>query len=377
MTRVGRRRETVVVAGALARRPSAGGHAWVFLQYLLGLRRLGFDVLFVDWLEQEDAVAASWLRSVLEPYDVPFSLLLRGGTDVIAGQPRDEVLRRLRSSAFLLDANGYLGGEELLAAAPRRVFLDIDPGFLQMWCELGLADPFAGYDVFATVGGNVGSSDCGVPTCGLEWIPTPQPVVLDEWPVRPATDGAFTTVAAWRGPFGPIDYRGRTYGLRVHEFRKFAPLPRVSGARFELALDIDPAETSDLALLRENGWRLADPREVAGDTTAYASWIARSKAELMVAKNLYVETRSGWFSDRSLCYLASGKPVLAQDTGFRDLYPTGEGIVAFSTLDEAVAGVEAIEADYERHSRAARELAAEFFDSDKVLARLVEKVGAA
>jgi hypothetical protein len=365
-------RGTVVLAGALAQRPGVGGHAWVFLQYLLGFRRLGYDVLFVDRLPGDPR----YLASVLGRFAVPYSLLGEDGA-AVAGLDRGELRRLLRRSELLLNVLGYLVDDELLEAAPRRVFLDIDPGFPQMWCELGLADVFAGHDAFVTIGERIGSNGCAIPTCKLDWITTPQPVVLEEWPVRASSDGAFTTVATWRGPFAPIEYGGRTYGLRVHEFRKLAPLPRLSSGRFELALDIDPAETADLSLLRENGWILADPREAAGDLDAYAAWIGRSKAELMVAKNLYVETRSGWFSDRSLCYLASGKPVLGQDTGFGELYPTGEGLVAFSTLDEAVAGVETICADYERHSRAARAIAEEYFDSDLVLTRLLEKVQAA
>jgi hypothetical protein len=362
------------VAGALAQRPGIAGHAWVFLQYLLGLRRLGWEVLFLDRTAGDDPVGVRWLESAMARFELPFSLL-GGDGEVVAGLARKEVLRRTHDASFLLNVNGYLDDAEVLAAARRRVFLDIDPGFPQMWRELGLADVFAGHDVFVTIGERIGTPDCHIPTCGLDWIRTPQPVVLDEWPAWSASDGSFTTIATWRGSFGPIEYRGRTYGLRVHEFRKLVALPRLTGRAFELALDVDPADAADVALLRENGWRLADAREAAGDLDAYAAWIRRSKAELMVAKNLYVDTRSGWFSDRSICYLASGKPVLAQDTGFSELYPTGEGLVAFSSIDEAAAGVEAICRDYGRHSAAAREIAQEYFDSDKVLGRLLERLG--
>jgi hypothetical protein len=200
-------------------------------------------------------------------------------------------------------------------------------------------------------------------------------VVLEHWPAqKPEPGGAFTSIASWRGPFGPVEYQGKTYGLRVHEFRKFAALPRLSSAQFDLALDIDPAETKDISLLAENGWRLLDPRQVAGSPARYRQFVQQSGAELMIAKNMYVASRGGWFSDRSLCYLASGRPVLAQDTGFTDRYPSGEGLVAFTTLEEAVAGVDTICRDYPRHARAARAIAEEYFDSDKVLGRLLEKV---
>jgi hypothetical protein len=160
----------------------------------------------------------------------------------------------------------------------------------------------------------------------------------------------------------------------VHEFRRFAGLPGLTAERFEVALDIDSAEVRDLAMLEENGWLLADPAAVARDPLAYQEFIHASKGEFLVARGIYVHSRSGWFSERSMCYLASGKPVLAQDTGLRELYPVGEGLVLFSTLDEAAAGVEGIAADYERHSRAARALAEEHFGSDGVLTRLLERV---
>jgi glycosyltransferase involved in cell wall biosynthesis len=162
--------------------------------------------------------------------------------------------------------------------------------------------------------------------------------------------------------------------LRVHEFRRFAALPSRTRERFEIALDIDSAEIRDLTLLRENGWRLVDPAEAARDPFVYQDFIRASKAEFLVARGIYVHSRSGWLSERSMCYLASGKPVLAQNTGLRDLYPAGEGLVLFSTLDEAAAGAEAIAGDYERHCSAARTFAEEHFGSDQVLTRLLERV---
>jgi hypothetical protein len=200
-------------------------------------------------------------------------------------------------------------------------------------------------------------------------------VVLEKWPYQePKTGGAFSGIVSWRGPFAPIEFQGRTYGLRVHEFRKFASLPKICSARFHLALEIDPSEAKDLAMLEENGWCLHHPRVAAGTIHQYQRFIQNSKAELMIAKNMYVASRSGWFSDRSICYLASGKPVLAQDTGFPRQYPVGQGLLAFTNLEEAAAGVEAICGNYQVHSRAARDLAETYFDSDKVLLRLLEKI---
>jgi hypothetical protein len=244
-----------------------------------------------------------------------------------------------------------------------------------MWRALGQADIFAGHDAHVTIGERIGQPDCSIPDCGLDWITSPQPVVLDAWPVTPAPTGGvrFTSIASWRGAYGPVEYRGHRYGLRVHQMRRFADLPTLAPAAFELALHIHEDERDDIELLRDRCWLLTDPSTAAATPSSYREYLQGSSAELMVAKGMYVDSRSGWFSERSICYLACGRPVLAQDTGLAELYPAGTGLVTFSTLDEAVAGVESIVGDYDRHSLAARAIAEEYFDSDKVLTRLVER----
>ena len=367
---------SVVIAAALAQRPGAGGHTWFALQYLLGFRALGWEVTLVDRLDAEmprdglGCLAEAMARFGLAD---DWSVLLPEGES--AGLSRSEVERRLSSSDLLLNAMGYLDDEDLLALPPLRVFLDVDPGFGQMWRQLGLADPFAGHDRFVSVGLGLGSPGCGVPDCGLDWIATLPPVALDHWPLA---DGgtAFTSVATWRGPFGPVEYEGRTYGLRVHEFRRFLPLPELVSADFELALAIDPGDAADRERLTLAGWKLLDPVAVAADPDAYRRFIQGSAAELTVAKGMYVETESGWFSDRSACYLASGKPVVAQETGFGAHLPTGDGLLSFSTLEEAVEAVERVRGDRGRHARAAREIAEEHLGAERVLSRLVEEIGA-
>lgn len=385
-------RDLVVVCGSLAQKLEHGGHTWVLLQYLLGLKRLGWDVMFLDRLESgmgldagerpastARASAQNVFVDIMERYGLTGQFALFGdNAEVLVGLTRHQVLTRTRDAAILLNVMGFLADEEILNCARQRVFLDIDPGFAQMWQELGLHDAFQGYDHYVTIGENIGHTDCLIPTCGLSWITTCQPVVLDCWPVtKPSGNGRFTTVASWRGAYGPVEYRGMTFGLRVHEFRKFARLPQLTGKGFELALDIHPAESSDLELLRCNGWSLVDPRAVAGNPAAYQEYVRASKAEWMVAKSMYVKANSGWLSDRSLCYLATGKPVLAQDTGFGRYYPTGEGLLTFRTLEEACAGVEDIHSRYVQHAHKARELAEAYFDSDKVLSQLLRKLGAA
>jgi glycosyltransferase involved in cell wall biosynthesis len=366
-----------VIAAGLAQRPDVGGHTWFALQYLLGFRRLGWDVLLVDRLDptmsENPTANLDFLADVFEAFGLAdcWTVLLPDGD--AAGIPRVEVERRMADSDLLINVMGYLDDEHLLGLPPLRVFLDIDPGFGQMWRELQLHDLLAGHDRFASVGLNVGTPACTVPDCGQTWIPTLPPVVLDAWP--PAAGGeAFTTVASWRGPFDAVEYDGQRYGLRAHEFRRFLELPERTSAKLELALAIDDADVLDRKRLTAHGWSLVDPLAVAGDPFSYNRFIRRSGAEFTVAKGMYVDTGSGWFSDRSACYLASGKPVIAQDTGFAEHLPTGDGLISFTTLDEAAAAVEEVRANPVRHRRAAREIAEEHFDSRRVLRRLIDEL---
>jgi hypothetical protein len=379
---------TIVVAGGLAQRAGYGGHAWVFLQYLLGFRRLGFDVLFVDRLEPEwcteeggESIAEqsrrlAYVQHTMRAFGapIPYAVLYDHGRRVL-GMERDQLVDRMRRSAMVLDVMGFLEDDEFSDAASLRVFLDIDPGFPQMWRELGFTDVLSRHDAYVTLGANITRADCSIPPCGIDWLTTRPPVVLEHWPAQSGGAGMITSVAAWRGPFAPIEYRGETYGLRAHQFRQFASLPLRTGASFELALDIDPADRADHDLLAANGWALVEPRTVADDVLGYRSYVQRSTAELMIAKGMYVQSRSGWFSDRSACYLAAGRPVLAHDTGLGDHYPTGAGLLTFSTLDEAVEQVERLRREPEAHARAARWIAEEHFDSDRVLDSLLDRLG--
>ncbi|HEY2146327.1 MAG TPA: hypothetical protein VGH32_00220, partial [Pirellulales bacterium] len=299
----------IVICGSLAQRPGAGGHAWVFLQYLLGFRRLGHEVLFLDRLESEmcrgvagnacgleESFNVSYLRDVMTAFGLSesWALVFDGGREWL-GQSRERVSEFVSESALLIDVMGFLKDSDVDAAAPRRAFLDIDPGVPQMWRALGLADMLSGYNDHVTIGENIGRPGCSIPTCGLNWITTRQPIVLDHWPaISRLSDGAITSVGSWRGPVAPIEYEGRTYGLRVHEFRKFANFPQRIARRCEFALNIHPSETRDLALLESGGWQLVDPRTVAGSPAAYQAYVKNSRAEFMVAKNMYVQSQCGW-----------------------------------------------------------------------------------
>jgi len=382
--------KSIVLAGSLAQKPGRGGHTWVFLQYLLGFRALGWDVLFVDRLEPEMCVDAagrgapladSWnvryLHDVMSRFglDGRWALLCDRGASTI-GMPRRELLDRVRSADALINVMGFLDDDEILTSARTRVFLDIDPGFGQMWQALGLHDMFRGHDAYVTIAENIGQAWCAIPTCGVSWITTRQPIVLEQWPAAcgDTSSSPITSVASWRGAYGPVTFEGKTYGLRAHEFRKFATLPQHSPGPFELALDIHSGDAADIDLLRANGWWLVEPADVAGDPWRYRDYIRNSAAELMIAKSMYVDTNSGWVSDRSICYLASGRPVLAQDTGLAHLLPTNAGLLTFASLAEAADAVRAVRREPQRHQRAARRLAEEHFASGKILTALTRKL---
>jgi len=367
----------VTIAGSMAQKPEHGGHTWQFLQYLLGFRSLGWDVLLLDAMEPDSGdpyQGARFLERTMARAGLDGCWALSMGDGDWLGLHRDDVLDAVGRSELLLNVMGFLRDEDVMNAARLRVFLDTDPGFAQMWSALGLHDAFEGHDAHVTIGERIGRPDCTIPTCGIDWITTPQPVVLDAWPVRLGAAARFTSVASWRGAYGPVEYDGVTYGLRVHEFRRFAELPAHTTLPFELALDIHPDEERDLRLLDANGWTRVDPRSAVGDPWSYRRYVQGSGAEFAVAKGMYVKSRSGWFSERSMCYLASGKPVVTQDTGFSESVETGAGLFAFETLDEAVAAVEEVELNPGEHARAARSVAERHYAASVVLPRLLERL---
>jgi hypothetical protein len=370
----------VVVAGALANKAGSSGEAWVRMSWVRGLQRLGLDVWFVEDLADSASnrqVAEDWFRAVTERFGLQGRAALITQGEAIAG-PSLEELRAVAEGGTLVNISGHLTVPVLFRAFRRRVMVDIDPGFTQFWHEAGIPGAnVEGHDLHFTIGELIGTPGCPIPTCGVEWRPVRQPVVLDDWPVvapSPQTD-RFTTVGTWRGPFGPVEHGGRRYGLKVHEFRKFIALPRRSPRDFEIALDIHPADEGDLAALRENGWQIVDPREVAADPDAFHAYVQGSGAEFSVAQGVYVDTRCGWFSDRTTRYLASGRPALVQDTGFTRTLRAGDGLIAFRTLQEAAEGADDIMARYPEHCAAARRIAEDHFAADVVLARFCNEAG--
>jgi len=293
----------------------------------------------------------------------------------IEGVTCDEILDVAHSSAMLVNISGHLDIEPLTSAFRCKTYVDLDPGFTQIWHSERTSDfRVGGHDFYYTIGENVGNKDCLIPLDGIPWRKTRQPVVLDYWPVsREGDSRRFTTIATWRGPFGPVTYAGRTFGSKVHEFRRYVGVPGETNADFEIALNIHPADYKDRDSRQQNCWRLVDPMTVVRDPSSFHRYVQTSGAEFSVAQQMYVDTRSGWFSDRTVRYLASGKPVLVQDTGFRRNYPVGTGLLSFSTVDEAIMGVRKITDDYSEHASAARRIAEEYFDSNRVLGELLSQ----
>jgi hypothetical protein len=368
----------VVVAGALANKAGSAGEAWVRMSWVRGLQALGLDVWFVEELSaapEDDSPALAWFRSVTERFGLRDRAALLAAGEALAGPPLDELVG-VAEEATLVNISGHLALPRLFGAFRRRAMVDIDPGFTQFWHAAGNPGAkVAEHELHFTIGELIGTPGCPIPTGGIDWRPVRQPVTLEDWPVVDGERDRFTSVGTWRGPFGPVEHEGRTFGLKLHEFRKVIALPRRSPHRFELALDIHPADAPDLEALHGHGWRIADPRAVAGDPDAFRAYVQGSGAEFSVAQGVYVDTGCGWFSDRTVRYLASGKPTLVQDTGFSRILPAGEGVVPFQSLDEAVAGAADIVARYPEHSAAARRVAEEHFAAERVLARFCEEAG--
>jgi hypothetical protein len=367
--------------------PGQGGAAWAVLQYVLGLKRLGHEVTLIEPLTRSAirpagaplhcSKNAAYFRQVAAAFGLEnnCSLVLEGSTDTI-GLPYPELRTIAKKTTALLNVSGMLQREDLIGYIPVRIYLDLDPAFNQLWhATQGIDMRFSAHNWFVTVGNALGEPECAIPTCGRQWIATFQPVLLEHCPPGNGVHyNGLTTVANWRG-YGSIEYEGVLYGQKAHSLREFMDLPTKTSEKFILALAIHPDERRDLDALTHNGWDLLDPAQVADTPLKYRDFISASKAEFGIAKSGYVAARCGWFSDRSACYLACGRPVIAQETGFSKYLPCGAGLFSFSNQDEVLHAVEAVNADYPRHSRIARVIANEYFDSGKVLSRLMTAIG--
>jgi len=380
-----------LISGALANKPFNGGNAWSRLSWVLGFKQLGFDVFFIEQIGHDacvdsagavcpfnQSVNLAYFAKTMSQFGMSHAsaLIYRDGEEV-HGLPMTRLTSLAQEACLLFNISGHLSLPEITQKAACKLYYDDDPGFTQFWHAAG--NPGArlwDHDFYFTIGENIGKAGCVIPTGGLAWHHTRPPVVLENWPV--VAQGAlkrFTTVGSWRGAYGPIQHDGKTYGLKVHEFRKFIDVPQRSGYKFEIALQIHPADQKDLNALRAYGWHISDPNAAAGSPDAFRNFIQTSGAEFSVAQGIYVETNSGWFSDRTVRYLASGKPALVQDTGFSGRYPIGRGLLAFRTVNEAIEGAKQIARDYADHCKAARQIAEEYFDARKVIRAMASEIG--
>jgi glycosyltransferase involved in cell wall biosynthesis len=380
----------VVVLGMMGRTPFAGV-AWQVLHYLEGFRRAGCDVFYVEdtgaWpydpehntVTDDPGYTVRYLHDLLRRVGMDGRWAYVAPNRTVHGTSSTSLARAVAAADVIVNLTGATVLREEHLQVPIRVYLETDPVAPQI--EVAQRTPFtvellAGHTHHLTFGENLGGADCGVPVDGFDYRPTRQPVVLDWW--RP--DGAklgpsFTTVASWRQVGRDVEWRGETYfWSKDREFLKMLELPRQVAPRIELALACD--DDSVLELLRDHGWSVRDALEFSLSPDRYRAYIVGSRAEFTVAKDQNVRLRSGWFSDRSACYLAAGRPVVTQTTGFENVLPTGEGLFAFETVDDAAAAIEEIDADYERHSTAAAELAREYFDAQRVISALLREVGA-
>lgn len=379
----------IIVTGLIAQFP-LGGMTWDFLQYVLGLHRLGHDVWYVEdtgqfpyhpieeGLARDPAFNVAYLARAFERFGLEGRWAYRfPWEDRWFGLPEARRAEVVRTADLLINVSGTLERPADYRAARRMAYIDTDPVFTQVKLARGQQD-FAKlidvHDVRFSFGERLPGT---APDTGHEWVPTRQPVVLDEWrPERPHR-GRFTTVMTWAS-YNPVEFEGRAYGQKDVEFQRFLDLPaRAAPAVLELAANKGKKRSLPIDLLRHKGWRVVDPLEVAADLDGYRDYLEGSMAEWSVAKHGYVAGRAGWFSGRSACYLAAGRPVVVQDTGFQDVLPAGEGLLAFATIDEAAAAIGDVTARYEVHARAARAVAEEWFDARKILVRLVERAMAA
>lgn len=379
----------IIVSGAIEAHPLfGGGNTWAFLQYVLGFRRLGFETYYVEELAAANCIDTDWsktslaqsanarhFRSIVERFDLAgyASLLAADGSDYV-GLSYADVEALSRDVDLLVNLSGRLSFENILRNVRRRVYIDLDPGFTQIWQEqYGVNMNLPGHDLYVTVGLNFGASDCPLPTCGLHWEKTLPPVVLEQWQTKRPGGDVYSTVADWRG-VSAVEWRGQWYGQKADEFRKIMDLPSRVPVELELCLFIHPDE-ADVRELERHGWLIVSPTIHAATPDTYRSYVTGSRGEFTAVKHAYAYGRTGWFSDRSACYLAAGRPVIMQDTGLSTHLPVGAGLLTFRDTNGAVERLNEVETNYAKHAAAAASFAREFLDSDLVLSRLLRLAG--
>jgi hypothetical protein len=377
----------IIVTGYMIRHPVAG-NMLAYFQYLLGFSRLGHEVVYLEesgWPDScynpesgshgnDPARGIAAVQALMARYncDIPVCYVNRD-TGVVSGPGNTRLEQALSSADLLLNVGGVCSLPEF-SLSPRRALIDMDPLFTQLGRFAG--EDLASYDTHFSYGTNIGQPSCTIPTRGLDWLATVPPVVPDIWQDS-ATEGQqdlngrpFTTICNWNA-YGEVVYQGQRYGQKDEEFLRLIELPRHVSARLELALAGANAETRQQ--LGAAGWEIRDAAEVSKDLSSYRAYIAGSRAEFSAAKHAYVKTRSGWFSDRSVCYLAAGRPVIVQDTGAGHWLNPGKGILTFSTMEQAIDCIDRVESSYTSHCAIAKEIADGIFGYKVVLPRILER----
>jgi len=388
------RRKKIVILGMMSKIP-VPGNIWLVAQYLIGFQRLGFDVYYVEahgmtpfrlMHQQGDdgpALAAEFIAGVMQRLDLSDHWAFHSPYDERHFGMSDTAVGALYASADLvINLHGATIPLPEHSATGRLIYLETDPVELEieLYNQEEKAVKFLEPHVaFFTWGLNYGFADCKVPLDPrFPFRPSPPPVLMDFWQPHASGDGhLFTTVGNWR-QHQTVVYQGETYyWSKEREFRKFLDLPAQVGPQFELALSSGSHNDSDVALLKSHGWQVRDSMAFATDLDGYRQYIAESRGEFTVAKDQNVRLRSGWFSERSATYLAAGRPVVTQDTGFGNFLPTGEGLFPFSTMADATQAITHINSDYARHSRSATAIAREYLDAPVVLGALLDHMGLA
>jgi hypothetical protein len=386
----------IVVTGLIATYP-LGGVSWDYVQYIQGLHRLGHEVFYLEdtgqWvyapklgtfttdcsfnLHHLEEVLVSAAPSMTHHWS------FRSPCGEYFGLNERQIEGVCNSADVFINVSGCCWLRERYRGCSRKIYIDTDPLYTQYKLEsarLGKAtsdqifsvDLILKHDCFLTLAENITDPSCRIPSSGLTWHKTRQPIVLENWPFTfTPTARAFTTVMSWKNDVTSPSIGDETFGGKNVEFMKFVDLPSRICTPIEVAL----SGSAPHEPLQEHGWHFVDGYQKSSSMEAYRNYLSNSRGEWSIAKNAYVASRSGWFSPRSAAYLALGKPVVVQDTGFRSHYPIGEGLFAFTTLDEAVSAIESVEADYHRHCEAARAIAEQYFRAETVLAQLLNDVG--
>lgn len=384
------RRLTIVVGGYIVAFP-LGGMTWHHLNYLLGLHDLGHEVWFLEdsgsysypynpltWQSSADSTyGREYLERTFDRYGLPRRYCYYSQfEDAHYGLSESELNDLLGRADLLLCVSGVTPMRSQRPRARRTAVIDTDPVFtqLRMTHDAEFLGYYRQFDAAATFGRLIGSDSCDLPTQGLKWIGTNQPISLRQWPIAPAAGGEFTTIGKWEHTTERhVEYKGQRYlSSKGAEWMKVLDLPRRVPWKLTMGTQMMPAETA--RKFADHGWNVVDAEKATLSCEAFGDFIRASAGEFTVAKEIYARLPSGWFSDRSGAYLASGRPVVTQGSGFDRWLPTGEGLFSFDTTDDAAAVLNEIARDYPRHAAAARRIAEEYFDSKKVLAELLEKV---